>query len=370
MAFRQSPLEGLAVNLEFWKNKRVFLTGHTGFKGSWLSLWLQKLGAKVTGFALNPPTEPNLFDLANVASGMNSFLGDIRDTNALRDALNKASPEIIIHMAAQSLVRESYANPTDTYSVNVMGTVNLLEEMRSVKGIKALIVVTSDKCYENHEWLWSYRENEPMGGYDPYSSSKGCAELITAAYRSSFFNVNNYSHHGVAISSARAGNVIGGGDWAKDRLVPDLIKAFEQDHEMQIRNPSAVRPWQHVLEPLSGYLTLAEALCNFGPDFAEAWNFGPNENDSKTVSWVIETIAKYWGQEVKWKNYLETNFHEANYLKLDISKAKNRLGWNPRLDLEQSLAMVVDWSKKRLTGGNMYDFTLQQISNYQDLIKK
>ena len=358
------------MNSEFWENKRVFLTGHTGFKGSWLSLWLQQLGAKVTGYALNPPTEPNLFELASVLNGMHSFLGDIRNVNNLRDALNEASPEIIIHMAAQSLVRESYKNPVDTYSVNIMGTVNLLEIIRSIKGIKALIVVTSDKCYENRERLWNYREIEPMGGYDPYSSSKGCTELITAAYRSSFFNLNNYSHHGIAISTVRAGNVIGGGDWAKDRLVPDTIKAFEQNYEMQIRSPNAVRPWQHVLEPLSGYLMLAEALYNFGPDFAEAWNFGPNDEDSKTVSWVVEAIAKHWGQDVNWKNHSEANFHEANYLKLDISKAKTKLGWSPRLNLEQSLAMVVDWSQKRLLGANMHDFTLQQILSYQNLIKK
>ena len=369
MGFKKCSLESLEVNLAFWRDKRVFLTGHTGFKGSWLSLWLEQLGAKVSGYALNPPTEPNLFGLANVAHGIDSYLGDIREFSALKNALDQASPEIVIHMAAQSLVRQSYETPVDTYSVNIMGTVYLLEAIRSAKNIKAVVVVTSDKCYENREWLWSYRENEPMGGYDPYSNSKGCAELVTAAYRSSFFNLGDYLNHGVAISTARAGNVIGGGDWAKDRLVPDTVKAFEQNYEMQIRNPNAIRPWQHVLEPLSGYLMLAEALYNFGPDFAEAWNFGPNEEESKTVSWVVETIAKYWGQEAKWKSCLEANLHEANFLKLDISKAKSRLGWKPRLDLEQSLAMVVEWSQKRCAGNNMRDFTLQQISNYQALLK-
>lgn len=355
------------MNLSFWNNKRVFLTGHTGFKGSWLSLWLQQLGAKVTGYALNPPTEQNLFEIANVAHNMNSCLGDIRDYNALKKALDQASPEIVIHMAAQSLVHQSYENPVDTYFINIMGTVYLLEAIRFTKNIKAVIVVTSDKCYENREWLWGYRENEPMGGYDPYSNSKGCAELVTAAYRSSFFNLDHHSN--VAISTARAGNVIGGGDWAKDRLVPDIMKAFEQNHEMQIRNPSAIRPWQHVLEPLSGYLTLAEALYNFGPDFAEAWNFGPNEEESRTVTWVVETLAKYWGQKAKWKSCLETNFHEANFLRLDISKAKSRLRWKPRLDLEQSLEMTVEWYQKRRAGNNMRDFTLQQILNYQALLK-
>lgn len=278
------------MNRSFWKNKRVFLTGHTGFKGAWLSLWLEEMGALVSGYSLAPNTNPSLFKLASVGKNMNSYIGDIRDLASLQRAMTAAKPDIVLHLAAQPLVRESYINPLETYSTNVMGTVHFLECIRSISSIRAAVIVTSDKCYENKEWPWSYRENEPMGGYDPYSNSKGCAELVTASYRSSFFNSSNYESHGVALASARAGNVIGGGDWAKDRLVPDILKSFEDSKKVIIRNPNAIRPWQHVLEPLSGYLTLAQSLFEKGPTNADAWNFGPSESEAKSVEWIVCSI--------------------------------------------------------------------------------
>lgn len=357
------------MNPEFWAGKRVFLTGHTGFKGAWLSLWLQQLGANITGYALDPPTSPSLFELADIGSGMRSTLGDIRDANGLFDALRRASPEIVIHMAAQSLVRQSYGSPVETYAVNVMGTVHLLEAVRLTPGIKAVVVITSDKCYENREWSWGYRENESMGGYDPYSNSKGCAELVSAAYRSSFFNPSDYSRHGVAVATARAGNVIGGGDWAQDRLVPDILAAFEQDRVVSIRNPDAVRPWQHVLEPLNGYLMLAEQLYHCGPDFAEAWNFGPKDEDARTVGWILGAMVSEWGGGAKWEISAPPHPHEAHYLKLDISKARSRLGWRPKLELSDALRMVVQWSRKRREGMPVRELTLQQIAEYQVLYK-
>ncbi|WP_313617851.1 CDP-glucose 4,6-dehydratase, partial [Rhizobium sp.] len=292
-------MEDLGVNISFWRGKRVLLTGHTGFKGSWLSLWLQNLGAHVTGFALPPPTSPSLFEATGVADGMTSLIGDIRDLEALKNAVRTADPEIVIHMAAQPLVRYSYVNPVETFSTNVMGVVNLLEAVRESQKIRAVVNVTTDKCYENREWPWGYRENEPMGGYDPYSSSKACAELVTAAYRRSYFTTPSNGHR-VAVATARAGNVIGGGDWAKDRLIPDIVYAFSQGVPASIRNPQAIRPWQHVLESLRGYLILAENLFEHGDEFAEAWNFGPNDDDAKPVSWITERMAELWGNEASW----------------------------------------------------------------------
>jgi CDP-glucose 4,6-dehydratase len=352
---------------KFWQGKRVFLTGHTGFKGSWASLWLQSLGAELTGFALPASTQPSLFEQAHVATGMHSFTGDVRDLSALQQALQQARPEIVIHMAAQALVRYSYQNPVETYSTNVMGTVHLLEAVRTTPGVKAVINVTTDKCYENREWAWGYRENEPMGGYDPYSNSKGCSELVSAAYRSSFFNTAAYAQHGVALATARAGNVIGGGDWAQDRLLPDILAAFETDTPARIRNPHAIRPWQHVLEPVRGYFTLAERLYEQGPGFAEAWNFGPADEDAKPVGWIVEQMAKKWGSSARWENDASEQPHEAHYLKLDISKARSRLGWQPVLRLSEALHHIVDWTKQRQSGADVRHLTLQQIKTYQSL---
>jgi len=355
------------MNPKFWKNKTVLLTGHTGFKGSWLALWLQHLGANVIGYSLSPPTNPNLFHLADVAQNMNSVQGDIRDLTPLISCLADHQPEIIIHLAAQSLVKASYNNPVETYSTNVMGTVNVLEAVRHSNTVKVVIIVTSDKCYDNKEWFWSYRENEPMGGYDPYSNSKGCAELVTSSYRNAYFNPNDYATHGVALASVRAGNVIGGGDWAKDRLIPDIMNAFLENQPVTIRYPNAVRPWQHVLEPLNGYLTLAEQLWTDGPHFAEAWNFGPDERDAKPVSWIVEHLAKLWDKKAQWESDRTSHPHEANYLKLDCSKAKTRLNWWPKLSLETSLTWIIEWYQAYHQQKNMRELTEQQIMRYCDL---
>jgi CDP-glucose 4,6-dehydratase len=355
------------VNPVFWHGKRVLLTGHTGFKGSWLSLWLQSMGAQVTGYALVPPTNPSLFDMADVGKGMTSVIGDIRDLSKLQAVFAQHSPEIVIHMAAQPLVRYSYQNPVETYATNVMGTVHLLEAVRNTPGVKAVVNITTDKCYENREWVWGYRENEPMGGFDPYSNSKGCAELVSAAYRSSFFNANNYAQHGVATATVRAGNVIGGGDWAQDRLIPDILAAFEQGRKVDIRNPHAIRPWQHVMEPLRGYLTLAEQLFEHGPSFGEGWNFGPNDEDAKPVGWIVEQMAAMWGADAQWQVDTGKHPHEAHYLKLDISKARSRLNWHPALRLQDALALIIDWSKQHTAGVNMRQLTLSQLQAYQAL---
>lgn len=367
MAERQSSLENMAMNSEFWAGKRVFLTGHTGFKGSWLSLWLQSLGAELTGFSLTPPTQPSLFEIARVGDGMHSIIGDIRDLAGLREAMEAAKPEIVIHMAAQPLVRYSYENPVETYATNVMGTVHLFEAVRATASVKAVVNITTDKCYENREWVWGYRENEPMGGYDPYSNSKGCAELVTSAYRSSYFNPLDYSKHGVALASVRAGNVIGGGDWAQDRLIPDIISAFSDGKSVVIRNPHAIRPWQHVLEPLRGYLMLAEKLYSDGIDYAEGWNFGPNEADVKSVEWIVGTLADQWGNGASWTLDQSTHPHEATYLKLDISKARSRLSWQPALTISQSLQMIVDWYCDYKNKADMRNAVLEQISTYSTL---
>ena len=352
------------MNKQFWAGKRVFITGHTGFKGSWLSLWLQKLGAEVTGYATSPPTEPNMFNGANVAQNMTSIIGDVRDINSLKKAIKLSQPEVIIHMAAQSLVRYSYANPVETYAVNVMGSVNLLESLRQIKSVRAVINVTTDKCYENKEWYWGYREMDSMGGYDPYSNSKACSELVTAAYRSSFFNPAQYSDHGVAVASARAGNVIGGGDWAMDRLIPDVTRAILAGETVRIRSPYAIRPWQHVLEPLYGYLLLAEKLYSDGINFAEGWNFGPNDDDARSVQWVVERFTSLWGEGAAWKLDSDPQLHEAHYLKLDCSKAKARLGWYPRRGLDDSLKYVANWYKSFSKGEKMQDVTIQQIESF------
>ncbi len=355
------------MNPSFWRGKRVFLTGHTGFKGSWLSLWLQSLGVQLIGYSLPPPTSPSLFDIVNVSHRMTSLFGDIRDLVKLKAAFEYHKPEIVIHMAAQPLVRYSYQNPVETYSTNVMGTVNLLEAVRSTPGVKAVVNITTDKCYENQEWVWGYRENEPMGGFDPYSNSKGCAELVSSAYRSSFFNADKYKIHGVALATVRAGNVIGGGDWAQDRLIPDILSAFGQGREVNIRNPNSIRPWQHVMEPLRGYLDLAEKLYVYGPDFSEAWNFGPSDEDVKSVGWIVEQMANLWGGNAKWSVDTGDHPHEANYLKLDISKVRKRLDWHPKLRLNDALELIIQWAKAFQDGSDMRQITLAQLDEYQTM---
>ena len=349
------------VNTEFWQGKRVFLTGHTGFKGSWLSLWLQQMGAIVKGFALEPNTSPNLFELAGVAKNMESEIGDITNLSLIKGSMSSFNPDILIHMAAQPLVKLSYEEPVLTYSTNVMGTVNVLEAARTCKNLKAIVSVTTDKCYENKEWVWGYRENEPMGGFDPYSSSKGCAELVTAAYRNSFFN----SEISPSIASARAGNVIGGGDWAEDRLIPDILKSFEKKRPVIVRNPLATRPWQHVLEPLSGYLVLAEQLYNEGKSFAEAWNFGPKDEDCKPVSWILDKMVANWDDHASWELDKNTNPHEAGYLKLDCSKAASKLNWQPKWNLDFTLGKIINWHKNYKNGVNIHEECLKEIDEYQ-----
>jgi CDP-glucose 4,6-dehydratase len=351
-------LEGLAVNSDFWRGKRVLLTGHTGFKGSWLSLWLQSTGAELKGLALEPPTTPSLFVEANVAQGMVSQIGDIRDYYTVHQAVAVFKPEIVIHMAAQPLVRYSYKNPIETYAINVMGTVHLLEAIRQTGTAKVIVNVTTDKCYENKEWVWGYREDEPMGGFDPYSSSKGCSELVTSAYRRSYF-----AETGIALASARAGNVIGGGDWADDRLVPDILRAFENNQPVVIRNPNSTRPWQHVLEPLSGYLTVAEHLWAEPKAYAEGWNFGPRDEDAKPVGWIVECMASKW-EGASWRIDDGDHPHEANYLKLDISKARQHLSWSPRWDLDTALNKIVTWHQAWLAKADVRELTLEQINQY------
>lgn len=352
------------MKADFWRGKRVFLTGHTGFKGSWLSLWLQVLGAELTGFALPPNTSPNLFSLARLGDGMRSIEGDIREFAVLCDALCAAQPEIVIHMAAQPLVRESYRRPMETYSTNVMGTVHLLEAVRASAGVRAVVNVTTDKCYHNREWFWPYREEEPMGGHDPYSSSKACSELVTAAYRSSYFTSVHGANTPPGLASARAGNVIGGGDWSDDRLIPDILRAFASGTVVRIRNPNATRPWQHVLEPLSGYLKLAQQLYDAPDQYAQPWNFGPSEEGARPVRWIVERMVDLWGPTASWQLDGSDHPHEASMLKLDISKARNRLDWHPRLDLAKALAMTVDWERRRLSGEDVRATTLAQISAY------
>ena len=353
------------MNPVFWEGKRVLITGHTGFKGSWLSLWLQSMGAKVVGYALAPPTNPSLFEVARVGLGMTSVIGDIRDLAHLQSVLTEHQPEIVIHMAAQPLVRYSYLEPVETYSTNVMGTVNLLEAVRNTKSVKALVNVTSDKCYENREWDWGYRENEAMGGYDPYSNSKGCAELVTAAYRNSYFPPKQYQEHGVAIGSGRAGNVIGGGDWAEDRLIPDMMRAITCGEPVRIRNPHSIRPWQHVLEPLSGYLLLAQKLYEEGPTFAEGWNFGPNDDDARPVNWILDHLTMIWGEGASWRVDGGNHPHEAHYLKLDCSKAKSRLQWQPRWTLAKAIDQICVWHKAHFAGSDMRVMCLDQIKQYE-----
>jgi CDP-glucose 4,6-dehydratase len=354
----------LAMDSGFWRDKRVFMTGHTGFKGSWLALWLQALGARVTGFALAPPTRPSLFEQAGVAAGMTSLAGDIRDLPALERALGEHRPEIVLHLAAQSLVRRSYAEPVETYHTNVLGTVHLLEAVRRTGGVRAVVNVTSDKCYRNREWPWGYRENEPMGGNDPYSSSKGCAELVTAAYRRSFLAAGGAGNGGTALASARSGNVIGGGDWSEHRLVPDIVRAFLDKRPAAIRMPHAVRPWQHVLDPLAGYLLLARRLWDDGAAFADGWNFGPSPGEEGPVSSIVERIAALWGGGARWEFAPEEGQPEAATLRLDATRARLELGWRPRWPVDAALARTVEWYRACGAGADLQALTLAQIDAY------
>lgn len=347
-------------------DKNVLITGHTGFKGSWLSFWLKKLGANVIGYALEPPTKPNMFKVLKLDEEIDSIIGDIRDIKKLQEVFQKYQPQFVFHMAAQSLVRDSYLNPKYTYEVNVMGTVNVFEAVRNTESVHVVLNITSDKCYENKEWIWGYRENDPLGGYDPYSSSKACAELATTAYRNSFFNPHVSNKHKVSLSSVRAGNVIGGGDWAKDRLIPDCIKALVKNLNIHIRSPSAIRPWQHVLEPLRGYLLLAAKMYENGKKYNGAWNFGPNEEDIFSVKEIVENIIKYWGNG-SWKDVSQkTNeaLHETKYLKLDCNKARQILGWEPMLNINKAIELTILWYK------NFYNKSTDMIKYTKDQIKR
>lgn len=348
----------------FWKGKSVFLTGHTGFKGSWLSLWLYALGAKVTGYALAPPTLPSMYQVAGIEGLVTSVLGDVREYGMLHRALSLAEPEIVFHLAAQPLVRDSYLTPVATYSTNVMGTVNLLEAVRQCSSVRAVVNVTSDKCYENKEVDHPFREEEPLGGYDPYSSSKACSELVTSAWRSSFFSPHSYAQHRVAIATARSGNVVGGGDWAKDRLVPDCIRALQAAEPIHIRNPDAKRPWQHVLEPLSGYLLLAQRLCEQGCGYGSSWNFGPFEKDAKPVEWIVNRLCEKWGAGASYSIDAGQHLHEALFLSLDISRAQAQLGWRPRWNLDQALDATLEWVNSLEDGKDIAEYSLAQIECY------
>lgn len=356
-------MEDLVTDAGFWRGKRVLVTGHTGFKGGWLCLWLQQFGARVTGLALAPDKDASLFAAARVAESMTSIIGDVRDAGLVQAVVAEARPEIVFHMAAQALVRPSYISPVDTYMTNVMGTVHVLEAARQVVGARVVIAVTSDKCYENREQSAAYREDDPMGGHDPYSSSKGCAELVAAAYRRSFFSPDGLAEHGVALASARAGNAIGGGDWAQDRIVPDAMKSFFAGRPLEIRSPHSERPWQHVLEPLGGYLRLAEALWRDGDGFAGAWNFGPE--GAETVANMAEMLCALYGGRAAWQDASGgVHPHEDRLLRLDCSKAHRLLGWRPRWTLRHALEMTVAWYLAARDGADMRAFTLEQIADY------
>jgi CDP-glucose 4,6-dehydratase len=350
-----------------WEGRRVFLTGHTGFKGGWLALWLASKGAQVRGYSLDPSTEPNLFTAASIAEVLDDDRGDIRDYPKLEASLVDFEPEVVFHLAAQPLLRRSYADPLGTYSTNVMGTANLLEAVRKSPSVRAVVCVTTDKCYQNREWAWPYRESDPLGGHDPYSSSKAAAEIVAAAFRDSYFPVSRLSEHRVAIATARAGNVIGGGDWSEDRLVPDLIRGFASGNPVLIRRPKAIRPWQHVLEPLHGYIILAEQLLAGKPNAASSFNFGPTEDDAWPVERIADKLAKMWGHGASWVRDNAPSVHEAHYLKLDSSKARTELGWRARMNLETGLDWTISWYHLCQNGADMAAESRVQIARYEQL---
>jgi len=356
------------LNRSFWKGRRVFLTGHTGFKGSWLSLWLHAMGADVTGYSLEPPTEPSLFVQAKIGELVRSITGDIRDYSKMKSAIAECRPEVVLHLAAQSVVRRGYDDPIETYSSNVMGTVNVFEAIRQLKYKCVIVNVTSDKCYENREWSWGYREIEPMGGRDPYSNSKGCAELVTSSFRDSYFHPEVFDQHGVALGSARAGNAIGGGDWTANQLIPDLIRSFLKGESCLIRSPYAIRPWQLALEPLRGYLLLAERLAENPVQFASGWNFGPVDSDAKPVYWIADELVRLWGSGASWSQDSASHPHEAHFLKLDASKSGNYLDWHPVLPLKQALEWIAQWYRVYQSGGDLRRITQTQIERYEALV--
>ncbi|MES9934830.1 MAG: CDP-glucose 4,6-dehydratase [Sedimenticola sp.] len=355
------------LSRDFWRGRRVFVTGHTGFKGSWLVTWLIDMGADVVGYSLEPNTEPSIFQAANIASGMNSVIGDIRNAGDLAGALEAHQPEVVFHLAAQPLVRYSYGHPVETYETNVMGTLHLMEAVRAAGSVRAAVMVTSDKCYENNEWVWGYRESDPMGGRDPYSSSKGCAELLIKSYRDSYFSDPGEDKEWTAIASVRSGNVIGGGDWSEDRIVPDAVRAFVAGEPLEVRSPGAIRPWQHVLEPLSGYILLAEQLVNEGVGYTGAWNFGPNPDDAKSVSSIVDTLVRFWGEGAGWRSVSDQKLHEANYLKLECAKARDILHWQPRWNLEEAIEKTVEWYKAFYAGEDVLSLMKTQIGQYESV---
>lgn len=367
MEHRQGAVEKM-VEAKAWAGRKVFLTGHTGFKGAWLALWLGRLGARVTGYALQPPSAPSLFELARVREGMRSVIADVRDPGRLVQEMSGAEPEVVFHLAAQSLVRHSYAEPVETYAVNVMGTANVLDAVRRVPSVRTAVIVTTDKCYENLETTRGYRESDRLGGHDPYSNSKACAELVTQSFRDSFFS--GAKAGGVGIASARAGNVIGGGDWAADRLLPDFVRAIVAGRPVRVRRPEAVRPWQHVLDPLSGYLRLAERLLADGKRWGEGWNFGPDESDARNVRWVVERFTQLWGDGARWEADPGPHPHEAGMLRLDISKARERLGWRPTWDIERALERTVAWYRAQAKGGDARELALAQIEDFEMASKR
>ena len=351
-----------------WRGKRVFLTGHTGFKGGWLALWLHALGAEVRGYSLDPSTDPNLFHVARLDRLIDDVRGDIRDGAKLDRAIGEFAPEVVFHLAAQPLVRLSYADPIGTYETNVIGTARVLDAVRRCASVRAVVCVTTDKCYENKEWLWGYRETDPMGGYDPYSSSKACAEMVAAAFRQSYFHPAKLAEHRVAVATARAGNVIGGGDWSQDRLIPDLVRGFLAGETVRIRRPRAIRPWQHVLEPIDGYLRLAEQMLTGEATYATAYNFGPPDDDARPVEWIAEKMTQFWGAGASWVLDPDPGVHEAGYLKLDASRARAELSWRPRLHLETALMWLVEWYRAWQSGAEMQALTLAQIRQYESLL--
>ncbi|HEY8507284.1 MAG TPA: CDP-glucose 4,6-dehydratase [Steroidobacteraceae bacterium] len=350
----------------FWQGRKVLVTGHTGFKGAWLTLWLQRLGAEVTGYALEPPSRPSLFEAARVAEGIRDHRADVRDLESLTRVMAESGAEIVFHLAAQALVRESYRAPVDTFAINVMGTINVLEAVRRATTPRVVIVVTSDKCYENREWHWGYREIDAVGGHDPYSASKGAAEIVTSSYRRSFFTSGSHCTRPVAVSTVRAGNVIGGGDWGAEKLVPDIVRTFCDGVPLLIRSPNALRPWQHTLDALHGYMLLAERMWS-EPELADAWNFGPSDSDTRPVQWIVERMTKLWGGGASWQLDSRPAPHEATLLRLDSSKARALLGWKPRLDLDQALEWTVEWYRAHHSGRDMRSFTLEQLERYVKL---